>query len=204
MNIILSFTVLNSVHMVMHLVKLVQILLLVAVANRCVGEDCIESFLDLESSILTDEFNIQSLIHAFFPANHYPALVVEVHYYVNESNNGGLFYHPIQPQASEDNFFADYIFSWVSSPGLLYGDPNILEGLSLRSLAIDYHYAHLVILPFCSDDNELDKKYILGLLNNVTIWVGHACICNYTIVLKMLYCVTYHVVIDIQLLCIEK
>ena len=133
---------------------------------------CITNFIELEASILSSELNIQSLTEGFFPTNRYPALAVEVHYYVNQTLDNGTTYtiptHPISSQNPSQALLATYIFRWLASPALVYGDPKVLEGFSLRSLVVDRNYAHLVILPFCSDNIE----HIRGLLSNVTIWVS--------------------------------
>ena len=132
---------------------------------------CISDFIELEASILSSKLNIQSLTEGFFPTNRYPGLAVEVHYYVNQSMDNGTSYsiptHPIVSKNPNQALLATYVFRWLASPALLYGDPKVLEGLSLRALVVDRNFAHLVIQPFCSDN--LDQ--IRGLLSNVTIWV---------------------------------
>ena len=127
----------------------------------CEAPSEIKNFKDLECSIVTDSFNIQSLTEAFFPTNRYPAVVVEVHYYENRTN------HPLN--SSTVAFGADYIYRWVSTPALLFGDPKVLEGLSLRTLVIHYQYAHIRIAQFSEEYDDNKKK---GLLSNVTIWVS--------------------------------
>lgn len=123
----------------------------------CPDVESITSFYDLECSILSKNQNIQNLMDAFFPANQYPAVVVEVQYFVITMDN----------QSSED---PEYIYRWVSTPALLFGDPKVLEGLSLRALVVHQHYASLFIAPFAENlDNERKKE----LLSNVTTWVSY-------------------------------
>ena len=133
---------------------------------------CITNFIELEASVLSSDLNIQSLIQAFFPTNRYPALAVEVHYYVNQSMDNGTSYsiatHPIASENPSQAVHATYIFRWLASPALLYGDPKVLEGVSLRALVVDRNFAHLVIQPFCSNNTN----QIRGLLSNTTIWVS--------------------------------
>ena len=140
------------------------LLLLVSLFGSCFGVDCITSLLDLERSILSNDINIQRLTEAFFPANQYPALVVEVNYQVN--NQSDIENDP------NDDFSRSFVFRWFSSPAFLYIDPKILEGLSLRSLVVDYHYADISLNSFCYMDDDDDMLHNLGLLNNVTIWVS--------------------------------
>ena len=123
----------------------------------CPDIESITSFYDLECSILSKNQNMQNLMDAFFPANQYPAVVVEVQYFVITMDN----------QSSEDS---RYIYRWVSTPALLFGDPKVLEGLSLRTLVVHQHYASLFIAPFAENlDNERKKE----LLSNVTTWVSY-------------------------------
>ena len=105
---------------------------------------------------------------AFFPANQYPAVVVQVHYYISTMDN----------QLSEDS---QYIYRWVSTPALLFGDPKVLEGLSLRALVVHQRSASLVIAPFAKNlDNERKKE----LLSNVTTWVSY---CIIILICKMYF-----------------
>ena len=133
-----------------------------------VGYDCseppllINSLVSLECSILSDEYNIQSLTESFFPANRRQALTVEVHFYVNRSE------HPLSPGATNVTS-ADYVFLWFSSSVLAFIEPRLLQGLSLNVFIAEYHFAHLSIAPFVSDDEE----WIRGLLSNATIWVSN-------------------------------
>ena len=136
--------------------------------SMCSDVESITSFYDLECSILSNNENIQNLMDAFFPANQYPAVVVEVQYFVINMDN----------QSSEDS---QYIYRWVSTPALLFGDPKVLEGLSLRALVVHQRSASLVIAPFAENlDNERRKE----LLSNVTTWVSYYIIillCKYNI-----------------------
>ena len=117
--------------------------------------------MSLERSILCDEYNIQSLTEAFFPANRHQAFIVEVHIYVNRS------VHPLSP-GNNDTTRSDYIFYWFSSSVLAFIHPKLLEGFSLWTFTAEYNHAHLRIAPFFSDDED----WIRGLLSNVTIWVS--------------------------------
>lgn len=126
--------------------------------------DCISSFVELESVVLSSDGNIQSLIQAFYPANQYPALWVEVRYYINEST---IIEHPVFGGSIQ--YEANYTFYWSVSPVLTFIPPELLEGMSLQFVQIETHVTDLVIIPFCSQLSETD---ILGLFNNVTLWVS--------------------------------
>ena len=122
----------------------------------------ITSLPSLECSILSNEFNTQSLTEAFFPANRRPAFIVEVYYYINRTE------HPLDPEA-ETVEQADYVFFWFSSPVLAFVEPRLLSGLSLNVLSLEYHYAHITIAPLISDNED----WIQGRLTNATIWVSY-------------------------------
>ena len=121
----------------------------------------ITSLLSLEQSIICDEYNIQSLTEAFFPANRRQAFVVQAHYYVNTT------IHPLFPGANQNDTRPDYVFLWFSSSVLAFIEPRLLEGLSFRSFSANLNHAHIRIAPFFSDDED----WIRGLLSNATIWV---------------------------------
>ena len=132
-----------------------------ASASHCTTPpSLITSLVSLECSILSDENNIQSLTEAFFPANHRRALTVQVHFYVNRSE------HPLKLGAKNATS-PDHVFLWFSSPVLSFIEPRMLQGFSLNTFIAEYHYAHLLIAPFFSTDEE----WIRGLLGNATIWV---------------------------------
>ena len=137
------------------------------------GNECTEvptevsSLLSLERSILCDEYNLQSLTEAFFPANRRQAFVVQVHFYLNRTE------HPLQfILATEYNDTvvepADYVLFWFSSSVLAFIEPRMLEGISFYTFSADFNYAHLRIAPFITDDED----WIRGLLTNATIWVS--------------------------------
>ena len=143
------------------------LVLLLSVCQLTKSEHCqdppseIKSLMSLERSILCDEYNIQSLTEAFFPANRRQAFVVEVHIYVNRSE------HPLSP-GNNETAESDYVFIWFSSSVLAFIHPTLLEGFSLRTFSAEFNYAHLRIAPFFSDDED----WIRGLLSNATIWVS--------------------------------
>ena len=123
----------------------------------------IDSLVSFECSVLSDDLNIQSLTQAFFPANRRQALVVEVHYYVNRT------LHPLALSAEETQP-ADYTFMWFGSPVLGFIEPRMISGLSLNTLSLthNFNFAHLLVAPLASDDED----WIRGMLTNGTAWVS--------------------------------
>ena len=139
-------------------------------------QECIGSFANLEKSIVFNNDNIRSLTKGFYPANIFPALWVEVKYYLNttDENETSVFLtHPVEDGAVKRLHKEDYVFFWVSSPVLIYIHPRLLEGISLHFVTIENHIVHLVIQEFC---DNLTTNEILGMLNEATIWVSNICI----------------------------
>ena len=136
-------------------------------------QDCISSLVDLENSIVFNNGNIRSLTKGFYPANIFPALWVEVKYYLNttDENETSVFLtHPVEDGAVRRLHKEDYVFFWVSSPVLIYIHPRLLEGISLHFVTIENnHIVHLVIQEFCDNLTTIE---ILGILNEATIWVS--------------------------------
>ena len=135
-------------------------------------QDCISSLVDLENSIVFNNDNIRSLTKGFYPANMFPALWVEVKYYLNMTNkneNSVFLTHPVEDGAVRRLHKEDYVFFWVSSPVLIFIHPRLLGGISLRFVTIENHIVHLVIQEFCDDLTTIET---LGILNEATIWVS--------------------------------
>ena len=136
-------------------------------------QDCISSLVDLENSIIFNNNNIRSLTKGFYPANVFPALWVEVKYYLNmtdDNETSVIVSHPVEDRTAKSLHREDYVFFWVSSPVLIYVHPRLLEGISLRFVTIENHVVHLIIQDFC---DNLTTNEILGLLNEATIWVSY-------------------------------
>ena len=130
---------------------------------------CIDSFTKVENEILSNGENIHNLTRAFYPANDYPALWVEVRYYINTTNDSAsstISFSPILPRDDE----VDYVFYWSYSPVLLYASTEFLEGFSFRFITFPPLVAEIVLTPFCSSLNE---STILNLLSDITTWVRY-------------------------------
>ena len=136
-------------------------------------QDCISSLVNLEKSIVSNNGNIRNLTKGFYPANIFPALWVEVKYYLNttyENETSVFLTHPVEDGAVKRLNKEDYVLFWVSSPVLIYINPKLLEGLSLHFVTIKNHSVQLVIQEFC---DNLTRLEILGMLNEATIWVSN-------------------------------
>ena len=132
---------------------------------------CVNSFTKLENGIFSNSENIYSLIKAFYPVNQHPALLVEVNYYINLTNDiVRIPIHPIIVTNETMLHKADYVFLWSYSSVLLFAPPTILEQISFKFITLSPHVAHIVLEPFCTSLNE---DHVLNLLNEVTIWVRY-------------------------------
>ena len=123
----------------------------------------IDSLPAFECSLLSNDFNIQSLTQAFFPTNRHPALVVEVYYYVNQT------VHPQDPKISS-NSTADYsyVYRWYASAILGFIRPEVLSALSISTLTVEMSNADIVLASLISDDED----WVRDLLSTATTWVG--------------------------------
>ena len=113
---------------------------------------CIRDYFELEKSLFSNTLNIDSLTQAWFPPNEQSVSVIEVFYYVNDSN---LDEHPLvlelggKLNESELLRRSDYRYRWSDTPIYLFMDPQILEALSLHVIRILPHQARLVVYPIC-------------------------------------------------------
>ena len=139
--------------MLVRLLVLIFLLLPVTYSEKCIG-----SFKELEESLLSSDENMLNLVHAFYPANQHPALIVEVIYVVEDNDS-----------ISTDNT-SIYVYRWFSSQVLIYSYPQFVQGLSLRTYSVVIYYANITVDPFCQNISSTEK---IRLLNDATIWVSH-------------------------------
>ena len=103
--------------------------------------ECINQLIDLETSLLSNQGNIENLTRAFIPVNQPSPLVVRACYYVQPANNN---------MTNGDCQNATYIFRWSSSPIFLYAPVNTLKALTLNLAQITQQTAVLTIdAPVC-------------------------------------------------------
>ena len=132
---------------------------------------CVDSFTKLENGIFSNSENIYSLTKAFYPVNQHPALLVEVKYYINFTDDiDSIPIHPVIVTNETMFYEPDYVFLWSYSSVLLFAFPTILEQISFKFITFPPHVAYIVLEPFCTSLNE---DNILNLLNEVTIWVRY-------------------------------
>ena len=133
------------------------VIVLVASMAGCGSCNCIQDYHELERSLLRSSINIDSLTKNFFPPNLPTPPIVQILYYLNNSN---LTDHPAELLTEEE--FAtemlshDYQFRWSENPLYLFMDPNILEVLSLFSIRIRSQTARLVVDPICANYTTVD------------------------------------------------
>ena len=132
---------------------------------------CVDSFTKLENGIFSNSENIYSLTKAFYPVNQHPALLVEVKYYINFTDDiDSIPIHPVIVTNETMIYEADYVFLWSYSSVLLFASPTILEQISFKFITFPSHVAYIVLEPFCTSLNE---DHYINLLNEVTIWVRY-------------------------------
>ena len=108
------------------------------------GKECTNQLTDLETSLLSNQGNIENLTRAFIPPNQPSPLVVRVCYYVIDPANN------TNPQDG-DCQNANYIFRWSTTPIFLYAPVDTLKALTLNLAQITQQTAVLTIdaAPVC-------------------------------------------------------
>ena len=123
--------------MSVRLLVLVFLLLSVTYSEKCIG-----SFKELEESVLFSDENMLNLVHAFYPSNQHPALIVEVTYVVEDNDS------------ISTNNTSIYFYRWVFSQVVIYSYPQFLQGFSLRTYSVVIYYANITVDPL---QNRIDK-----------------------------------------------
>ena len=117
--------------------------------------NCIETFIDLEESLIKRKSNINRIHNAFFPINQQVPVAVDlvVHFSSSLQNTSHELCNP--STARPDNHTSDYKFRWFASAMLLFVQPEILRPLSLFVYQGIVSTAEVVIDPLCANvDNE--------------------------------------------------
>ncbi len=152
----------------------------IVTAQNGTNATCIRDYFDLEKSLLSSKPNIDSLTKTWFPPNEQRVTVVEVFYYINDSN---LVEHPLILElgglnATELQQRADYRYRWSLTPIYLFMGPQVLEALSLRVINILRHEARLLVDPICENYTVKGIRLPEYHLNQMTSLVKP---CSYTI-----------------------
>ena len=119
-------------------------------------EGCIRDYHRLESELVNNDLNLDSLTRSFFPPNTPSVPVVEVFYTISNSSDPNQ--HPlileIQGVLNETELavLAKYRYRWSETPIYLFMDPSILKKLALYTIRIRSNPARLVITnPLCDN-----------------------------------------------------
>ena len=130
---------------------------------------CIETFIDLEESLVKRKSNINHLHNAFFPSNQRVPVAVDllVHFSTSLQNTSHKLCNP--STARLDSHTSDYKFRWSVSAMLLFVQPEVLRHLSLFVYRGIVTTAEVVIDPMCADlDSEvqqMERKVCKGSTN---------------------------------------
>lgn len=141
--------------------------------------DCVESLHDVELSLKSNSYNLESIDYGFFPPNSHPSFWVTVNYYFNTSTfaHDGIAVHPAAFEAQytgspycNDTLVPDLQFYWTESPLLHYIDPSIIGVLSgVLYMEFNDLTIHIVIPPICGDNPVKDR----WILNTITTKVNY-------------------------------
>ena len=149
--------------------------------------NCIETFIELEESLIQRKSNINRLHNAFFPSNQQVPVAVDlvVHFSTSLQTTYHKLCHP--STARLDNHTADYKFRWFASTMLLFIQPEMLRPLSLFVYRGVVTTAEIIIDPICekadSEDRQVEgtictpKEKSEHLLNKLCIHVSTLNLC---------------------------
>ena len=124
-------------------------------------DNCVTSLHELEKSLQSNPFNIESIDNGFFPPNSHSSLWVTVNIYYNAitENHNIITSHPDNIK----NITADVTFQWISSPVFLYLGPEDMQLLSGAIIGHSSRETNIVLSPLC-DSSNLDPLFTLNKL----------------------------------------
>ena len=144
------------------------------------AEECIRDYHILESELVENELNLDSLTRSFFPPNTPSVPVVEVFYTI--SNVSGPDQHPLilELEGGHDEtelaLLAKYRYRWSKTPIYLFMDPIILEKLALFTVRINSIPARLVIRQNLCDNYTISgiplPQYYLNQMTSLVCLRG--------------------------------
>ena len=162
--------------------------------NDSENSSCIETFIDLEESLVKQRSNINHLHKAFFPSNQRVPVAVDLVVHFSTSLKTTSYKLCNLSTARLDNQTADYKFRWFASTMLLFVPPEMLRPLSLFVYRGIVTTAEVVIDPMCeqvdSEGQQMEGKVCTGstneekpeqLLNKLCIHVSMLNLCWYTV-----------------------
>ena len=125
---------------------------------------CIETFIDLEESLIRQGSNINRLHNAFFPSNQRVPVAVDLVVHFSTSLQTTSYKLCNLSTARLDNHTSDYKFRWSASAMLLFVQPEMLRPLSLFVYRGIVTTAEVVIDPMCEKvDSEVQHMEGKGL-----------------------------------------
>ena len=119
--------------------------------------NCLTSLHDVQVSLKSNPYNLESIDDGFFPPNTHPSPWVRINYYFNQTNS--IKIHPAAYEAIGTNSIPDLSFQWVASPVFHYFGPSVMEVFSTASIYFSPTEIHIVIDPICG--NEHMKELVL-------------------------------------------
>lgn len=128
--------------------------------------NCVTSLHELEKSLQSNQFNIESIDNGFFPLNDIPPLWMTVNVYYNTSteNHDVITSFPSAIGGNSLNATPDYVFQWLDSAIMMYVDPRMIFLMS--GVPLPDEKINIMIDPLCSEDLILLSKLIAKVYYN--------------------------------------
>ena len=128
---------------------------------------CVTSLYELEASLKSNPFNLESIDDGFFPPNSVISLWVTVNIYYNTSteNHDVITTHPYNGDLNDTS--PDVVFYWYATALFLSFKPDIIMKLSGLSIFLEtstncrFGVTNIVIDPLCQTNMILLQKLVL-------------------------------------------
>ena len=128
---------------------------------------CVTSLYELEASVKSNPFNLESIDDGFFPPNSVISLWVTVNIYYNTSteNHDVMTTHPYNGDLNDTS--PDVVFYWYATALFLSFKPDIIMKLSGLSIFLEtstncrFGVTNIVIDPLCQTNMILLQKLVL-------------------------------------------
>ena len=155
-------------------------------SNYSADRICIETFMDLEESLVAHRSNIDRLHNAFFPSSQRVPVAVDLVVHFSTSLHTHIHKVCSPSTARLDNHTSDYKFRWFASTMLLFIPPEMLRPLSLFVYQGIVTTVEVVIDPMCeqvdSEGQQMERENCTRekpehLLNNLCIHVSTVFLC---------------------------
>ena len=128
---------------------------------------CVTSLYELEASLKSNPFNLESIDDGFFPPNSVISLWVTVNIYYNTSteNHDVMTIHPYNGDLNDTS--PDVVLYWYATALFLSFKPDIIMKLSGLSIFLEtstncrFGVTNIVIDPLCQTNMILLQKLVL-------------------------------------------